>query len=298
MRRKADEPGAHEVGLVRGPRGVVLDAVDLDAPAVTCHERGRVLIGDVGAPRDVAAAEHAVLADVLLGERAIVGVGEESVEQLTQVRVDGVPVETDRVVELRVVGQHARHVSDRPATVPRVPRRHSFVRAGALFVVLGLSVLSVVGRCRGCRNGDSKGPSKPPRSTRAEMVAQANAVCAAGLEEAEALRMTSDPTAHGTAAAAEVDATLAALDRQVTGLAELRGPVSTDAARESVVRRLRAAATGLEQLQRIIVKNDSTINEAVQSSNSLVRRINRSTAQANDALRKLGFLGCIGVAAG
>ena len=65
-----------------------------------------------------------------------------------------------------------------------------------------------------------------------------------------------------------------------------------------VVRRLRVAATGLEQLQRIIVKTDSTINEAVQSSNSLVRRINRSTAQANDALRKLGFLGCIGVAAG
>ena len=129
------------------------------------------------------------------------------------------------------------------------------------------------------------------------MVAQANAVCAQGLQEAEALRTTSDPTARGATAAAEVDATLAALNRQVTGLGELRGPASTDATLRTVVRQLRAAALGLRQLQRVIVRNNSTINDAVRVSGSLVRRINRSTAKANDALRKLGFLGCIGVPA-
>ena len=144
---------------------------------------------------------------------------------------------------------------------------------------------------------DVAGAAKSPRSTREEMVAQANAVCAQGLQEAEALRTTADPTARGAAAAAEVDATLASLNRQVTGLAKLRGPASTDAGIKTVVRQLRAAAAGLRQLQRVIVRNDSTINDAVRSSPSLVRRINLSTARANDALRKLGFLGCIGLAA-
>lgn len=129
------------------------------------------------------------------------------------------------------------------------------------------------------------------------MVAQANAVCAQGLQEADALRTTSDPTARGAAAAAEVDATLAALNRQVTGLGALHGPASTDATLRTVVRELRAAAAGLRQLQRVIVRSNSTINDAVRVSGSLVRRINRSTAKANDALRKLGFLGCIGLAA-
>lgn len=144
---------------------------------------------------------------------------------------------------------------------------------------------------------DASGAAKSPRTTREELVAQANAVCVQGLAEADALRTTSDPTAHGAAAAKEVDATLAALNRQVTGLAQLRGPASTDTALKTVVRELRTVAAGLRQLQRVIVRNDSTINGAVQLSTGLVRRINRSTGKANDALRRLGFLGCIGVAA-
>jgi hypothetical protein len=97
---------------------VVLDLVDLVPPPVVADERRRVVVGDLGAARDVAAAEDAEPADVLLGEDAVVGVGEQPVEQLAQVRVDGVPVEPDRVVELRIVGQHARHVTDLLAPEP------------------------------------------------------------------------------------------------------------------------------------------------------------------------------------
>ena len=248
-----------------------------------------MLIGDVGPPRDVAAAQHAVLADMLLGERAVRGVGEEPVEKLTQVRVDGVPIEPDRVVELGIVREHARHVSDRPATVPRV-------RVGRRFAVVAVLAVAIISASAGS-GGASVGVAKEPRSTRDEMVTQANAVCAQGLQEADALRTTSDPTARGATAAAEVDATLAALNRQIAGLGQLRGPASTDATLRTVVRQLRGAAAGLRQLQRVIVRKDSTINDAVRVSGTLVRRINRSTAKANDALRKLGFLGCIGVPA-
>ena len=115
VRRQPHEPRPHEVGLGLGPRRVVLDLADLVAPAVEADERGRVLVGDLRAPRDVATAQHAEPSDLLLGEGAVAGLREQPVEQLAEVRVDGVPVEPDRVVEVRVVGQHARHVIDRPA---------------------------------------------------------------------------------------------------------------------------------------------------------------------------------------
>jgi hypothetical protein len=104
VRGKADEAGPHEIGLGLGPGGVVLDLADLVPPPVAAHEYGRMVIRDLGAPRDVATAQHAEAADVLLGEGAVVGIRQQPVEQLAQVRVDGVPVEPDRVVEFRVVG--------------------------------------------------------------------------------------------------------------------------------------------------------------------------------------------------
>ena len=92
---------------------MVLDLADLVAPAVAPDERGRVLVGDLGPTRDVAPAQHPEATDLLLGEGAVAAVGEQPVEELAQVRVDGVPVEADCVVEVRVVGQHACHVIDR-----------------------------------------------------------------------------------------------------------------------------------------------------------------------------------------
>ena len=85
----------------------MLDLVDLDAPAVVAQERGSVLVGQLGAARQRSTAERAVARNVLLGERAVVGIGQVAVEQEREVRVGRIPVEPDCAVMARVVGQHA-----------------------------------------------------------------------------------------------------------------------------------------------------------------------------------------------
>ena len=118
-----------------------------------------MLVGDLGAARESPPQSTPYAADVLLGERAVVGVGEQPVEQLAQVRVDGVPVEPDRVVERRVVGKHA----------PRVPPSPLSAHCGARYVRRGRSppsplVGSLRRTVRAPRPFASGSPVSSPRS--------------------------------------------------------------------------------------------------------------------------------------
>lgn len=128
------------------------------------------------------------------------------------------------------------------------------------------------------------------------MTERAEAICARGLQRADALRSASDPLARGRAAAAEVDATLAALEIQIDGFERLRGPESTDDTLAEVVDRLRAAAGGLQELRAEIVDGRLTVNEAIAALPGLVGRINQDSAVARDALTELGFFSCVGLA--
>jgi hypothetical protein len=143
------------------------------------------------------------------------------------------------------------------------------------------------GALAGCGGG------APERLSRAALVQEADQICAAGLREADRLRGETVPGARGEAAAAEFDANLAVLEQQVDGLADLRGPASTDADLERAVDRLEAAAAGLETLRDAAADDDLTVDEAVEQNPDVVQRVNRASAQANDALAALGFLGCI-----
>lgn len=143
--------------------------------------------------------------------------------------------------------------------------------------------------------GAGCGGGAPERLSRADMVRQAERVCARGLEQAERLRAAAQPGARGAAAAAEVDAVLEALAVQIEGFADLRGPESTDATRTRAVDQLEVASDLLEDLRDEIVARDLTVNEAIQRKQELVGRINRASARANDALVDLGFLSCVGV---
>lgn len=132
-----------------------------------------------------------------------------------------------------------------------------------------------------------------PRLTRAELLAEADAVCAAGFAEAEALRAATDPTATGRAAARQVDAALVVLDEQVSAFAALRGPKDTDRLLTRTVARLRRAATGLRDLREVIVADRSTVDGAIRSHPGLVARINAASTKASEDLVRLGFLGCV-----
>ena len=130
------------------------------------------------------------------------------------------------------------------------------------------------------------------------MVRHADRVCAQGLKDSDALRGAAQPGARGKTAAAEVDGALEVLNRQIDAFASLRGPPSTDAARETAVRQLRRAAAGLDGLRAVIERQNLTVDEAVRASPELVDRVNTASARANNALVELGFLGCVGVQQG
>lgn len=154
-----------------------------------------------------------------------------------------------------------------------------------------LACMLAGGLLTGCGGG-----SEPDRVSARALTREAEQICAAGKEESDRLRSRAVPGAHGEAAGTEIDATLEALDTQIEGFAALRGPAATDVHLEALVRHLRAAATGLEQLRDAAVAGDLTVDEAVQADPALVRRVNRSSAQASDDLVALGWPSCIGVA--
>ncbi|MEI8000559.1 MAG: hypothetical protein WCI50_04345 [Actinomycetes bacterium] len=159
---------------------------------------------------------------------------------------------------------------------------------------LSLAVVGVVVALllAGC-GGGTTAPGSGPRLTRAEMVTRAEAACAKGFAASEALRQAADPTAHGAAAATEIDATLGVLVDQVRGLARLRGPVDTDVTLARTLRALRSAAAGVRRLRGAVVRGDLTVNEALRAEPALVRRTNAASGSAQDGLVRLGFLGCV-----
>lgn len=139
------------------------------------------------------------------------------------------------------------------------------------------------------------GGGEPERVSRAAMVREADRVCAAGLREADRLRAGAEAGARGEAAADEIDASLEVLNRQIDAFADLRGPASTDAPREDAVRNLRVASDGLEALRKAAIDDDLTVDGVIRANPKVVQRVNRASAEASDALAKLGFLTCIGL---
>ncbi|MFA5883048.1 MAG: hypothetical protein WDA60_04280 [Acidimicrobiia bacterium] len=162
------------------------------------------------------------------------------------------------------------------------------LRARAAVVALIATAL-VGGLLTGCGGG-----SDSERLSRRELVTRAEAVCAAGKKESDRLRAEVVPGRRGEAAAAEIDATLEALNLQIDAFADLRGPASTDAQLERLVAHLRDAAHGLETLRDAAADDDLTVDEAVKASPDVVQQVNRASAQAADLLAGLGFLTCIG----
>ena len=138
--------------------------------------------------------------------------------------------------------------------------------------------------------GARRSDSTRPRSTRA-----AEKICADGKKESDRLRAEAKPGARGEAAAQEIDATLESLETQIEGFEDLRGPTATDDAIAALVRHLRAAAAGLEQLSEVAVDDDLTIDETVRANPEIVEQVNRSGAQAADDLVGLDWLTCVGV---
>ena len=101
-------PGAHEVGLVGQPPGVMHDLVGLLAPVVVTAELRAHLVGDLGAGGERLADEAAVAGEDLFRDRTVARIGEESVSELSEVGVDGVPVEPDGLLVVGVVRKHVR----------------------------------------------------------------------------------------------------------------------------------------------------------------------------------------------
>lgn len=153
------------------------------------------------------------------------------------------------------------------------------------FAAGAVALLLVLAACGG---GDT------PRLSRAEMVRRADALCADLLADADRLRARADPGARGDAAADEIDDTVEVLRRQIDAFDDLRGPPSTDAARERVVGQLRIAADALDELSDKAEADDLTVDEAIRANAGLVGRVNRASARASDALVELGFLTCVG----
>lgn len=147
------------------------------------------------------------------------------------------------------------------------------------------------GLLTGCGGGGST-----ERLSGAAVDREAARICAAGQKEADRLRGEAVPGAHGEAAAKEIDATIEALDTQIEGFADLRGPAATDDDVAALVRHLRAAAAGLTRLREAAVADDLTVDEAVQANPKVVRQVNRSSAQAADDLVALDWLTCIAAA--
>lgn len=151
------------------------------------------------------------------------------------------------------------------------------------------TLLLAGGLVAGCGGGDGD------RLSSAALTRRAEAVCAAGKRVSDRLRAEARPGARGKAAAAEIDATRAALETQIDGFEGLRGPPGTDDDIAALVRHLRAAAAGLEELGHAAVDGDLTVDEAISANPDLVQQINRSGAQASDDLVALDWLSCIGV---
>lgn len=219
---------------------------------------------------------------MLLGERPIVGVGEQPVEELAQVGIEGVPVETDRGFVLGVIGQHGATI---PIAAPDAGGYRARVRPLLRFAAGAVALLLVLTACGG---GDST------RLSRVEMVRRADALCADLLADADRLRARADPGARGDAASDEIDDTVEVLRRQIDAFDDLRGPPSTDAARERVVAQLRIAADALDELSDRAEADDLTVDEAIRANAGLIGRVNRASARASDALVDLGFLTCVG----
>ncbi len=126
-----DEPGADEVGLVGGPGGVVRDLADVVAPPVVAVEDRAVGVGHFGPGRQNLADQLPVLGHVLLGELAVLGVRQVPVQEEGKVGVERVPVEADRLVVLRVVGEHwlrLRPIDRSPGSTRRRPARNRALR--------------------------------------------------------------------------------------------------------------------------------------------------------------------------
>jgi hypothetical protein len=137
-----------------------------------------------------------------------------------------------------------------------------------------------------------------PRRSLASLTAAAEAVCADGAARAERLRTGAQPGARGKAAAREIAATRSALRTQLDGFGRLRGPEATDDQISALVRHLETADAGLAALQRAAASGDLTVDEAIRARPAVVGRVNRASAQAADVLVALGWLGCVGLAAG
>ncbi len=100
---------------------MVDDLVYLFPPAVVAAQDRPVLVGHLGSRGDDLAHQGAESAHVLLGQRALVGVGEVPVQEGTEVGVEGVPVQSGSLVEFGVVGEHPqmlRPVGRTPAGRP------------------------------------------------------------------------------------------------------------------------------------------------------------------------------------
>ncbi len=82
------------------------DLVDFLPPAVVAAQDRPVLVGDLGPGGDDLPHERPEATHVLLGQGALVGVGEVPVQEGAQVGVQAVPVEPGGLLELRVVGKH------------------------------------------------------------------------------------------------------------------------------------------------------------------------------------------------
>ena len=156
----------------------------------------------------------------------------------------------------------------------------------ALVAVLLASV--VLAGCGGGGGGE--------RLSKAAVTKRAEAVCAEGKKESDRLREQAQIGARGEAAGEEIDATRAALEAQIDGFADLRGPASTDDDIAALLKHLRAASAGLEDLKAAAVDGNLTVDDAISANPELIQQINRSGAQAADDLVALGWLTCIGVA--
>lgn len=174
-------------------------------------------------------------------------------------------------------------------SAPTAPVRSPCARAhrtGAVALLLAAVVLAACG------------DDAPPRRSLPALTAEAEAICADGAARAERLRADARPGARGPDAAREIGATRATLRTQIEGFGRLRGPEATDAQIADLVGYLEAADAGLAVLQRVAASGDRTVDEAIGARPAVVGRVNRASAQAADALVALGWLGCVGLAAG
>ena len=97
---QSDEAVANQVGLVLDPCGMVLDEPHLPAPPVVVAQDRAVGRRHLGPRGERLADEGAVGGHVLLGELAVLGIGEVPVEEEGQVGVEGIPVQADGLGEL------------------------------------------------------------------------------------------------------------------------------------------------------------------------------------------------------